>query len=91
MERSRKKRPRGHSEEPHGLSVITMAFTERLSATMPRQKLVGYHRHHRAAVLGVEVLACGHEGQQRNVALIEYWIAEGKTRPCPQCPPGPPV
>ena len=91
MEHSWKKRPHWPSEDPQDFSVITTAFTERLPAAMPRQALVGYHRHHRNAVLGVEVFACGHEGQHRDVALIEHWIAEGKTRPCPQCTPGPPV
>ena len=89
MERSWTKRPRWPSEGQDVFSGITTAFTERLPAAMPRQALVGYHRHRPDAVLVVEVLACGHEGQHREAALIEQWIAEGKTRPCPQCPPVP--
>ena len=80
------KRARWYSEKQDVFNGIITAFTERLPAAMPRQPLVSYYRP-RNAVLGVEVLACGYEGQHRDVALIKHWIAEGKTRPCPQCPP----
>jgi hypothetical protein len=89
MELSWTKRPQWPSEEQQGFSVITTAFTELWPAAMPRQPLAGYHRHRRQTVLVVEVLACGHEGQHGDVALIEQWIAEGKTRPCPRCTPVP--
>jgi hypothetical protein len=84
------KRPRWQHEGQHAFNELITAFKEMLPAAMPRQTLVGYHHQRRGTVFVVEVLACGHEGQRGDVALIEQWIAEGKTRPCPQCTPAPP-